>query len=116
MTEEFWVNSQFSIARHYGQLQINGKRYVIVNRHGITIFELSDPRSKHYVGDHATKAIELGEPCDLVREDWIPVYRALGRDRCSELVEQGVSLEDALLLIPEKQRPKTKRKRNGNNR
>lgn len=97
MTEEYWVNSQFSIARHYGQIQINGKHYIIVNKQGLTIFELSNPQSKHYVGDDKM-AIEPGEPADLVRADWIPVYRKLGRERFIEVVKQNMSLEDAKKL------------------
>lgn len=97
MTEEYWVNTQFSIARHYGQIQINGKHYIIVNKQGLTIFELSNPQSKHYVGDDKM-AIEPGEPADLVRADWIPVYRKLGRERFIEVVKQNMSLEDAKKL------------------
>lgn len=109
MTEEFWANSHFSIARHYGQLQINGKHYIIVNKQGITIFELSNPNSKHYVGDDQM-AIPPGEPCDLVLMEWVPVYKALGREKTIELVKQNASLEDAYLLIPEELRPKLKTK------
>ena len=79
MTEEYWANSQFSIARHYGQIQINGKHYIIVNKQGITIFELSNPNSQHYVGDDK-KAIPPGEPADLVLIQWGPIYKALGRE------------------------------------
>ena len=112
MAEEYWANSHFSIARYYGQIKIDGKVYIIVNKHGVTIFELSDPKSKHYVGDDA-KAIPPGEPADLVLAEWIPVYKALGRDKTIELVENHTSLEDAMQLIPENMRPKTKRS-NGN--
>ena len=94
MTEEFWANSHFSIARHYGQLQINGKHYIIVNKQGITIFELSNPNSKHYVGDDQM-AIPPGEPCDLVLMEWVPVYKALGREKIIELIKRNVSIEDA---------------------
>lgn len=93
MTEEYWVNSQFSIARYYGGIRIGDKDYKIVNKHGITLFELSDPSSKHYVKEG--KAIVPGEPADLVREDWIPVYKRLGRDKTIELVKQGISLAEA---------------------
>lgn len=97
MDEEYWKNSQFSVARFYGQIQINKKRYLIVNKEGIDVLQLSDPQSPHYVeGD---KVIPPGEPCDLVREDWIPVYRKLGRDRTIELVKAGTSLEDAKKMI-----------------
>ena len=58
-------------------------------------------------------AIEPGEPADLVLIQWVPIYKALGREKTIELVKQRVSLEDAMLLIPEELRPKTKRS-NGN--
>ena len=108
MTEEYWANSQFSIARHYGQISINGKPYVIVNKEGCTIFELCDPRSKHYVGDD-NMAIPPNQPADLVLQKWVPIYKALGRDKTHELVKQNVSYEDALLLIPEEMRPKKRK-------
>lgn len=112
MTEEYWANSQFSVARYYGGLTIGGKNYIIVNKQGITIFELSNPNSQHYVGDDK-KAIPPGEPADLVLIQWVPIYKALGRDKTIELVKQNVSLEEAMQLIPEDMRPKTKRS-NGN--
>lgn len=37
MPEEYWINTQFSIARYYGEILVNGKHYVIVNKHGITL-------------------------------------------------------------------------------
>lgn len=30
MTEEYWANSQFSVARYYGGLTIGGRSYKIV--------------------------------------------------------------------------------------
>lgn len=98
MAEEYWANSMFSIARYYGIVKFNGKNYIIVNKHGITIFELSNPKSKHYVGD-CEKAIPPGEPADLVQEEWIPVYEALGRDEFIKLIEKGVTLEKAQSII-----------------
>lgn len=95
ITEEYWANSQFSIARYYGGIRINGKEYKIVNKQGATLFELSDPDSPYYVGDGVKKAIEPGEPADLVLEEWIPIYKKLGRERTIELVKQGVSLAEA---------------------
>lgn len=94
MTEEFWADTHFSIVRYTGQMKFNGKNYIIVNKYGITIFELSDPNSKHFVGKNKM-AIEPGEPCDLVLVEWVPVYKALGREKTIELVKQNVSLEDA---------------------
>ena len=98
MTEEYWKNSQFSIARFYGQITVNGHLYVVVNKDGVTLAELSDPWSPHYVGDEKM-AIEPGEPCDLLLSDWLPVYSALGRERTIEIVKQGISLGDAMKLV-----------------
>lgn len=68
MAEEYWANSYFSVARYYGGIQMNQYSYKIVNKEGITIFELSDPENEHYVGDGDEQAIKPGEPADLVRK------------------------------------------------
>lgn len=97
--EQYWANSYFSIARYYGGVKIDGHEYKIVNKEGVTLEELSNPSSKHYV--KSSKAIPPGEPADLVRKDWIPVYRKLGRDRTLELVRDGVSLAGAKRIAKE---------------
>lgn len=85
MTEEFWANSQFSIARYYGRIHIDNHDWVIVNKDGKDIFELS--REAEKAGRE--KAIEPGEPADLCREDFVPIYRKLGRERFLEFLEQN---------------------------
>lgn len=97
MAEEYWADSYLSVARYYGGIQFNGHEYQIVNKHGITIFELSDPDSKHYVGDGNRKAIELGEPADLVRKDFITYYRRLGRDRFLDVLKEHQQASDTEL-------------------
>lgn len=104
MAEEFWMNSQFSIARFYGGMVLNGVEYVIVNKEGITLRELSDPCSEYYVPEG--KAIPPGEPVDLIREDWLPVYRGFKRDKTIELIERGCSLEEAKRLLKERHNEK----------
>lgn len=99
MAEEYWANSPLSIARYYGGIKVDGDEYKIVNKDGITLEELSYPRSKHYVKEG--KAIPAGEPADLVRKDWIPVYRKLGRDRTIGLVKNGISLKEAKKIAKE---------------
>lgn len=91
MTEEYWANSQLSIARYYGGCTIGKIDYRIVNKEGISLFELSDPESEYYVGDDK-KAIEPGEPADLVQKVWIPIYRKLGRERFIELIKNNPKL------------------------
>lgn len=99
MTEEYWANSYLSFARYYGGIKVNGDEYKLVNKEGVTLEELSNPSSKHYV--KSGKAIQTGEPADLVRKDWIPVYRKLGRDRTIKLVRDGVSLAEAKRIAKE---------------
>lgn len=41
MAEEYWANSQLSIARHYGGITIGRDEYIIVNKDGLDIFTLS---------------------------------------------------------------------------
>lgn len=67
---------------------------MICNKYGITLVELSNPASEYYVGDD-NMAIPPGEPADLVLAEWIPIYNKLGRDRFIEIIETGVSLEEA---------------------
>lgn len=99
MTENYWANSHLSIARYYGGIKLNGDEYKIVNKDGITLEELSDPRSKHYVREG--KAIPAGEPADLVLMQWIPIYRKLGREKTIELVKRGLSLKEAEKIMKE---------------
>lgn len=99
MTEEYWMNSQFSVARFYGGIVFRKKQYYIVNKDGITLYELSDPSSPYYVKDG--KAIPPGETADLVQTDWIPVYKALGRKKTFELVQSGKTLGEALKIVKE---------------
>jgi hypothetical protein len=89
--EEYWANSQLSIVRHCGHVKINGKRYVIVNKEGKDIFELSAEAEK----EGRDKAIEPGEPADLILAEWQPIYRALGRDAFMEHLETNLDLKEA---------------------
>lgn len=107
MTEEYWANSQFSVARYCGGLTIGKKSYYIVNKEGATIFELSDPDSPYYVGDGNTKAIEPGEPADLVLEEWIPYYKKLGRDKIIECVKKNMTLKEVKELCKKSKRQKS---------
>lgn len=59
MTKEVWLNSQFSIARFYGGIHINGIRYII-----------------------------MGSEQDLVNNDFAKYYHKLGRDRFIQVLEQ----------------------------
>lgn len=94
--EAYWRNSQLSVARFCGGINIteNGKKreFLIVNKQGITLQELSDPDSKHYVKDGM--AIPPGEPADLIDKEFIPLYKKLGREKFIDILsrqEQGLS-------------------------
>ena len=84
MTEEYWANTQLSIVRRTGVIKYNGVEFIIVNKEGKDIFECS------FEADKAgrEKAIEPGEPVDLVRTDFQKLYRALGRDSFIKILEQ----------------------------
>ena len=88
MEEGYWRNSQFSIAKYYGEIEvkIGGEkiRYVIVNKEGKDIFECSSEAQKA----GRDKAIEPGEPADLVDKRYVPVYRKMGRKAFIEMIEE----------------------------
>lgn len=90
MAEEFWANSQFSIVRYYGQISVGNHTYVIVNKEGKDIFECSAEADKA----GREKAIEPGEPADLVHLDFVKHYRRLGRDRFLEVLKQNLRTSD----------------------
>ena len=88
MAEEYWANSQFSIVRYTGQMKMNGIVYLICNKEGKDIFELSIEAEK----EGRDKAIEPGEPCDLIDGRYLPVYRKLGREKFIELIKEHQDL------------------------
>ena len=71
--EGYWMNSQLSVARFYGGIKFNGEEYVIV-----------PPKN------------------DLLLSKWVPVYKALGRERTVNLIKSGTSLEVAKKMIKAK--------------
>lgn len=83
MAEEFWANSQFSIVRYTGQCVIDGKTYIIVDKLGRDIFQLSALAEK----EGRSKAIEPGEPADLVDSRYVKAYRMMGRDAFLSMIE-----------------------------
>lgn len=91
MSEEFWMNSHLSMARFYGGIHYTTdgvpRYYIIVNKDGLTLHELSDPTNPHYV-DGDKKAIPKGEPADLVLAEFVPAYRKLGRMRFLEILNK----------------------------
>ena len=75
ITYERWANSQLSIARHSGGMNINGKEYLLISEH-----------SNRYTPD-------------LLRFDWVPVYTKLGREKTIGLINNGTSLSIAKQMI-----------------
>lgn len=88
-TEEQWANSPLSIARHYGEIIIEDKEYIIVNKEGKDVFECTAEAEK----EGREMAIPAGEPCDLIDKKFIPIYRKLGRMKFLEMVKAGMSFE-----------------------
>lgn len=60
MAKEFWLESQFSIARFYGGIRINGTRYIII-----------------------------GSEQDLVDDRFAKYYNKLGREKFMQILEQN---------------------------
>ena len=91
MTEEYWANSMLSIARYYGKIAVDGHEYVIVDKRGHDIFECSIEAEKA----GREKAIEPGEPADLCRTDFVPIYRKLGREQFLRFLEENPDINTA---------------------
>lgn len=70
LTKESWMNSQLSIAKYSGGVQVTGeggkkRTLFIVNKEGKDLYQVGIPS---------------GEPADLVDKEFIPLYKKLGRD------------------------------------
>lgn len=113
MTEDYWMNTPLSITRYYGSVTYCGCEYKICNKNGITLEELSNPNSKYYVGDRM--AIQPGEPADLVKKEWIPIYKKVGREKIIQMIKQNISLAQAKEIAGLKKNESRKRIRNEEN-
>ena len=89
MAEEYWASSPYSIARYYGGIKTGGVEYIIVNKEGKDIYECSAEAEKA----GREKAIEPGEPCDLIDKRYQPIYRKVGREKFIEWVKEGLELK-----------------------
>lgn len=85
MTEEYWANSQLSVAKYYGGINLDGREYIIVDKLGRDLWECSAIAER----DGRDKAIEPGEPADLILATLQKAYRKLGRDRIIALIKEG---------------------------
>lgn len=97
ISEKQWANGYLSIAKYHGGIKAFGHEYRIVNNRGATLYELSDPHSKFYVGDGDRKAIEPGESADLCRTDFIPFYKKLGREAFVKVLKEHPRASDTEL-------------------
>ena len=95
MTDEFWANSQLSIARYYGEIIFGGRKYIIVDKHGRDVYELSAIAKR----EGREKAIEPGEPADLILSTLRFAYRKLGRDRIISLIKDGKTEDEIKALV-----------------
>ena len=107
MSEEFWACSQLSIARRFGGITNNGKRWIIVNSRGMDLFECTHEANK--LG--RDMAIPAGEPADLVRQDFVKYYRKLGRERFLEVLKEHPVATDKELTAIYKELTKPKPKK-----
>lgn len=89
IAENYWANSMLSIVRYYGKISVDGHEYVIVDKRGHDIFECSAEAEKA----GRAKAIEPGEPADLCRTDFVPIYRKLGREQFLKFIQENPDLE-----------------------
>lgn len=98
MEEEFWRNSQFSIAKYYGAINVKigneNIEYIIVNKEGKDIFECSLEAQKA----GREKAIEPGEPADLVDRRYVPAYRMMGRDAFIKMIQEHQRLTPEIAM------------------
>lgn len=70
LTKESWMNSQLSVAKYSGGVQVTGeggkkRTLLIVNKEGKDLYQVGIPS---------------GELADLVDKEFIPLYKKLGRD------------------------------------
>ena len=75
ITYESWANSYLSTARHTGGVEISRVYYMLISEH-----------SNRYTPD-------------LLRYDWVPVYKKLGREKTIGLINNGTSLSVAKQMI-----------------
>lgn len=85
ITKEYWENSQLSIARYYGCITYNGRKYIILDKYGRDLWECSAIAKR----EGRQKAIDPGESADLVLATLQMAYRKLGRERIIELIKEG---------------------------
>lgn len=79
LTKEAWMNSYFSVAKFSGGITVTGdggkeREFFVVNKEGKTLMQVGIP---------------AGEPADLVDNEFIPLYKKLGREKFIEIVKDN---------------------------
>lgn len=79
LTKEAWMSSYFSVARFSGGITVTGdggkkREFFVVNKEGKTLMQVGIP---------------AGEPADLVDNEFIPLYKKLGREKFIEIVKDN---------------------------
>ena len=92
------MNTQLSIARYYGGVNFNGRKYIILDKYGRDLWECSMIAER----EGREKAIEPGEPADLVLETLQFAYRKLGRDRIIALIKEGKTEKEIKAIARQK--------------
>ena len=107
MTKDYWMNSYFSVARHFGSIIINGNRYSVVEQHGYTIFEYAAALKQKKI-----KEISDEDPCDLIMEQFIKPYKVLGRKRFIMILKENpvADIKTMLKIFKEEMKMKTSKK------
>ncbi len=85
MTKEAWMNPHLSVARLTGGITVNGYKYIIVNKEGKDLMQCSYEARK----EGRSKAIEPGEPADMVRYDFLEYYKKLGREKFIGILKEN---------------------------
>lgn len=79
LTKEAWMSSYFSVAKFSGGITVTGdggkeREFFVVNKEGKTLMQVGIP---------------AGEPADLVDNEFIPLYKKLGREKFIEIVKDN---------------------------
>ena len=107
MTKDYWMNSYFSVARHFGSITINGNRYCVVEQHGYSIFEYAAALKQNKI-----KEISDEDPCDLIMEQFIKPYKVLGRKRFIMILKENpvADIKTMLKIFKEEMKMKASKK------
>lgn len=79
MTQEYWTNTHYSIARHTGGVRIDGKDYIVVDKFGRSLYETSIP---------------AGATADLIYVGLQKSYKKLGREVILEALNKGKTFSE----------------------